>query len=620
MGKVVNFFRDNLRSLVNGMGDPLRDKSASTYYSWSPITPEQLVSSYKSSWIAKKVIDIPADDSLRKGRDWQADANDITAIEAEEKRLGYWPKVISAYKQARLFGGAAILIGTGESDLMKPLDPANVGKEGLKYLSILSRRYLTAGDEQTDITDPDFGTPTFYRLSSKDGRQIEIHPSRLVILKGAELLDDELMNPLKDGFGESVLQHVYTAMKSGDGAAQSVSTMLFEANVDVINIPNFMSSLAAPDYAERFNSRLSLAAAAKGINGMLVLDGEETYSRKQITFGSVPETLLALMQVVSGAADIPVTRFLGQSPAGMNSTGEGDMKNYYDRIQSVQNLELRPALEVLDACLVASALGRTDDAIFYVWAPLEQMNEKQVAEVGKLIAETADILTRTQIFTPDELRSSVSNTLIEAGVFPGLEEAMEETGDNWEEAFEPTPEEIEMQKAQIAATQAKAGQPPQPGKPIGDATPRTLYVRRNVLNGEAILAWARSQGFTSTLPEDDLHVTIVYSKVPVDWMKVGSAWEEEMRIPPGGARLIEKFGEGATVLLFNSNALRWRHEEAIAAGASSDYPEYQPHITISYEGAPADIEAIEPYTGPIILGPEIFEELNPNWKAEIVEA
>jgi uncharacterized protein len=40
-------------------------------------------------------------------------------------------------------------------------------------------------------------------------------------------------------------------------------------------------------------------------------------------------------KIVSGAADIPVTRLLGQSPAGMNATGTSDMKNYHDRIQSI---------------------------------------------------------------------------------------------------------------------------------------------------------------------------------------------------------------------------------------------------------------------------------------------
>jgi hypothetical protein len=43
------------------------------------------------------------------------------------------------------------------------------------------------------------------------------------------------------------------------------------------------------------------------------------------------------------------------------------------------------------------------------------------------------------------------------------------------------------------------------------------------------------------------------------------------------------------------------------AGASWDWPDYQPHISLSK--APVDLSKIEPYRGEIVLGPEIFEEI-----------
>ncbi|MCZ3275982.1 hypothetical protein NYZ53_19970, partial [Acinetobacter baumannii] len=55
-----------------------------------------------------------------------------------------------------------------------------------------------------------------------------------------------------------------------------------------------------------------------------------------------------------------------------------------------------------------------------------------------------------------------------------------------------------------------------------DAAPRTLYVRRDLLNAGELIAWARDAGFTTTLPADDMHVTIAYSRTPIDWMKVAS--------------------------------------------------------------------------------------------------
>ena len=154
-----------------------------------------------------------------------------------------------------------------------------------------------------------------------------------------------------------------------------------------------------------------------------------------------------------------------------------------------------------------------------------------------------------------------------------------------------------------------------------DSTPRTLYVHRKVTNPSDILSWAKDQGFESTLPADDLHVTVAFSRTPVDWMSIGEDWDPEVVVTPGGPRQLERFGTAgdAVVLLFASSSLMWRHEIMKAAGASWDHPEYQPHITLTYDGAALDLDAIEPYQGEIRLGPEVFQEVKEDWKETIVE-
>lgn len=154
-----------------------------------------------------------------------------------------------------------------------------------------------------------------------------------------------------------------------------------------------------------------------------------------------------------------------------------------------------------------------------------------------------------------------------------------------------------------------------------DATPRTLYVYRNVTNAKDIIAWAKGQGFEATLPASDMHVTVCYSKRPVDWMQIPENYvilngEDVINVPASAVRVIEKFGEAA-VLCFNSAQLAHRHEDIKrVTGATWDYEEYQPHITISYNLDSSLIENIEPYRGKIVLGPEIFEEIDDNHKVE----
>lgn len=598
MGEVITLrANDSLRSVVAGLGDPLRDKAATTFYGFQQLDPVQLSNLYRSNWLGKKIINIPAMDAVRKGRDWQAEQDQIELIEAEEKRLGFWNKLLEVKTKARLWGGAALLIGTGETDLMKPLEAERIGKGGIKYLTVLSRRDVTTGEIEQDVLSEYFGRPGYYEVTGR-AEMVRIHPSRLAVFLGAPHADDLIAQSINQGWGDSVLEAVYTAVRNADATAANIASLVFEANVDVFRVPDFMASLSDQEYRNRLMERFTLAATAKGVNKALILDKEEEYDRKQISFAQLPEVMQTFLQMVSGAADIPVTRLLGQSPAGMSATGESDMLNYYDLVSSIQSLEMTPALYRLDECLIRSALGSRPPEIFYSWAPLKQMTEKELAEIGKVNAEAASTLNQTGLFTADELRTVVGNQLVESGFYPGLDQAMAETGSGWEKEFE----EAKVAEAEAAAATKESLQQAQ------DAAPRTLYVRRDLINAAEIIAWAKGQGFKTTLPADDLHVTITYSRTPVDWMEMGSTWEDEVKIPRGGARLMEKFGE-ARVLLFNSNMLRWRHDEMVDKGASWDHPEYQPHITISYDPDAPDLAGVEPYQGEIILGPEIFDEV-----------
>ena len=138
-----------------------------------------------------------------------------------------------------------------------------------------------------------------------------------------------------------------------------------------------------------------------------------------------------------------------------------------------------------------------------------------------------------------------------------------------------------------------------------------LYVSRKLLNTGPLLAWAKRQGLTPTVPADDLHVTVLHSKKAVDWFGMaGEGWDwAALEVAEGGPRFVERFGD-ATVLRFTDPSLRYRHESMIERGASSDFPDYKPHVTISYDvPADFDLSKVEPFTGTLKFGPEIFEAI-----------
>lgn len=604
---VVRYLSDKLVNLVANLGTE-RDKASGSVYAPVMLTDQDLSNAYRGAWLPRKIVDIPPLDATRRWRGWQATKDQIEKIEAEEKRLDLRRKVKQALTRARLFGGSAIFIGTGERDTSGPLNPERIGKGGIKYLTVLSKRKLAAGDIEQDPQSELFEKPKWYTLR---GSQLKIHPSRLIIFIGAELPDPEADMVADYGWGDSVLQAVFDAIKQSDGTNANVASLVYEAKVDVIKIPDFMQQLQDPAFEKQVLERIRLAAMAKGINGTLLLDAAEDYDSKQASFGGLPDVIDRFLQAVSGAADIPATRLIGQAPSGLSATGESDLRNYYDRIQAMQELDITPALSVADECLIRSALGSRDKKIHYVWNPLWQPTATQQSENSKRAAETVKILKESGLFPDEALSKAATTMLVEQSVLPGLEAAIEEYGSQLPDEEGP---EIDEEGNKLPSRTAS----------LGDAAPRPLYVQRKVTNGSDILAWAKAQGFETTVPADDLHVTIAYSRQALDWMKIGGDWggrqDGGLTVAPGGARLVEPLGsEGAVVLLFNSSELAWRHMQIREAGASWDYEEYQPHVTITYAAGDIDLSKVEPYRGKIEFGPEIFQELDADWKSKLQE-
>jgi len=161
----------------------------------------------------------------------------------------------------------------------------------------------------------------------------------------------------------------------------------------------------------------------------------------------------------------------------------------------------------------------------------------------------------------------------------------------------------EARRGRIAKRKAEFG--------VEDAAP--LYVSRKLLpaSAKALLKWAEEQGFKDLDAASELHCTILYSKTPVDWFDMGDDWggSDEVVVGTGGPRAVKEFNDGAIVLRFANPVFKYRHESMIERGATSDHPEYKPHVTFAHDASDVDLDTLEPFTGELRFGPEIFEPI-----------
>ncbi|MBO0141494.1 DUF1073 domain-containing protein [Agrobacterium sp. Ap1] len=609
------FLIDRLQNFVSGLGTA-KDKRVGTAFVFQPIDPQQLVAMHRSDWMARKVVDIIPDDMTREWREWKADEEIVEAIEKVERapQINIQAKVNEALQLARLRGGSVIVLGVDSGRPEDELILERVTKGALKYVHVLGRDQVSYTDINRDITSPYYGEPIMWEFTSNGGQMVRIHPSRVIRFIGAPILDKS--TSVDEIWGDSILQVVYDAIQNAASSQEHTASLIPEAKTDVLYVPNLSEYLKNPTTTQQLTDRFTYANTLKSMFNMLLLEGNggdgenakgERWEQKTIQFGQFPELLRQFMTVAAGSADIPLVRFLQDAPSGLGSNGETTIKNYYDGIGAGQRNKLSPALWRFDECAIRSATGSRDPAIYYEWSPLYSQTEKERAEVFKLYADGARQLvgsgTGQEIIVRDAVSKALISRIEEDGNLPGLAAAVDEFGEIGEQ--EPSEEEL---AAAAAAQAANTNNVTRMQAAANDAAPRTLYVRRDVINRAEIVRWATEQGFTDIVP--DLHVTIAYSRQMVDWFKVGTSWAERLEIGAGGPRQMDGFGDDGKykVLLITAPELVWRHREIIENGASWDHPEYQPHISIQI-GGDVDLSEVEPYQGKIVLGPEIFEEL-----------
>jgi len=408
---------DGLQSLATRLGTS-SDKAATASYAINVLDDQQLEAAFRTSWVARKVVTIPAMDATRKWRQWSGDkAEDIEALE-DDRAIGLKTKVAEAHWKARLYGGAAILIGTPDENWTEPLDAAGIGPGDLRYLAVLTRQDLTAGLLEDDPRQPRFGKPRHYDIittSSANQGLFRIHPSRLVEFRGDPLPRWNTGGIGVYGWGDSVLQAAYEACRNLDATMANIASLVFDAKTDVIRIPGLTENITDAQFEQALIQRFTTARMLKGNNGTLILDAEEQYDSKAYSFGGLDAIADRFMQIAAGAADIPMTRLLGMSPGGLNSTGEGDLANYYDKVASIQSTELEPALAILDE-VIARAAGADWETHNYEWRPLRQMTEEQISEMRSRDAQTVANLAGSRVYPDDAVAEVGAQMFAETGI------------------------------------------------------------------------------------------------------------------------------------------------------------------------------------------------------------
>lgn len=118
-----------------------------------------------------------------------------------------------------------------------------------------------------------------------------------------------------------------------------------------------------------------------------------------------------------------------------------------------------------------------------------------------------------------------------------------------------------------------------------------------------------------------MHVTVAFDKRQHDWRDLPLEDPYEMvEVRDPNERVVEEFRGNAVVLEIYSLELVTRWAELMQSGLYWKWPDYRPHVTITYNAPEGlDVSKITPFCGVIELGPEIISEVVHTWKNKLDE-
>lgn len=329
---------------------------------------------------------------------------------------------------------------------------------------------------------------------------------------------------------------------------------------------------------------------------------------------AVPEGFLVelIEQAKQGADFEAVCRYMDGAIAKIILSQTMTTDNGSSRSQAQVHEGVKLEIVKADADLLTDSLA---EGPARWWTDVNYGPDVAAPRVVRVVEEPTDLKAEAET---DEILARMGWELTE-------EAFADKYGEGYERKAQPDPAPMAgaVPGAQPGQQPAANDQPPALKVASFAATDlRPLYVYRQVKNADEIMAWAVSQGFASLVPPGDLHVTVAYSKKPVNWFLMASDFVlgERLVIDPGGPRVVDRLGDqGAIVLHFWNEQLSWRNRQMRDAGASWDFPQYLPHITLTYQGGDIDLAKVQPYTGRIVLGPEIFEPIEDGWQNDLAE-
>jgi len=405
--------------LTNGLSGAggLNDKAM--YFQFIPfwLNSKPFIENVKiNSWVADRFISMPIDDMFTEPRVY-----DDERFKEEADRLGLEKKLAATMRLGRQFGTGLLWVVTKEADQAEPLDVDRIRPGDVVNLITVDRYDVSIVSRNNNVLDLNMGQPEWYRIHLHDVGTFVVHASRTYRFEGLTSDSNNRWSQFSKDWGISNLAHAMVEIFNDASTAQAITHMVQESSIPVQKIDGLAEILCSGALEDEMSveQRMQQVSMYKSIYRTLFMDSKDEFERVGINFSNVPDLMEKFSERLAMAAGISATRFLGKSPDGQNSTGQGDMRNDNRTTAARQEHSLRPVYNWIDPIIAKSAGAEVPE---YTFPPLFEPTQKEEAEVSELRSKTAEKMMTNAAWDEDESREYLATGVLPTGTAPDMEE------------------------------------------------------------------------------------------------------------------------------------------------------------------------------------------------------
>lgn len=419
---------DSFVNMAYKLGIGADNPTSHAGYGFNPITRNrtQLEWMHRGSWVCGLAVDIPADDMTRKGVEFisEMDPKHSERMTMAVKGLNLWGVINEVIRWGRLYGGCLGVVLVDGQDMRTPFNPATVGPGQFKGLIALDR-WMVEPSLQDLVTDmgPFLGQPRYYTVQANAPalRGVSIHYTRVAFRHlGIPLPYQQALT--ENLWGVSVLERMFDRLIGFDTATAGVIQLVHKAYLRTLKVHELRQVVSSGGVAmEGLVKYVDNMRRFEGLEGIALIDAEDEMMREtHQAFSGLDSVLIVLGQQLSGALQIPLVRLFGQSPSGLNSTGESDLRTYYDFIAQQQEKNLLRGTLMCYYLLAKSLSLPIPDDFNIEFSSLWELTDEEKSNIASTVATAVTTAHDNGLLTDQaamkELRQSGRTT----GIFTNI--------------------------------------------------------------------------------------------------------------------------------------------------------------------------------------------------------